>query len=145
MPDFQLPAKSRADAAWPDLPPDPMADPALYEGLLGRRIWAFVIDWAILSFVYGAFWGVGGLFTVISFGLLGPLVILVLAALPVLYNVVTIGLWGATPGMLVTDVEIRGWDGQPANFVQAFIFSFLFSKVLNFPLFLLNHFFPLFI
>ena len=126
MPDFQLPAKSRADAAWPELPPDPMADPALYDGLLGRRIVAFLIDWAILLFVYGAFWVIGGLFTVITFGLLGPAVLVVLAALPVLYNALTIGMWGSTPGMLMTDVEIRAWDGRPADYLQAFIFAFIF-------------------
>lgn len=126
MPNITLPAANRRDAAWPELPPDPLADPALYDGLLSRRIFGFVIDWAILLVIYAISWLVGGLFTVITFGLLGPLVVFMLAALPVLYNAVTIGLWGATPGMGLMDVEIRAWDGRPATFLQGLVFSLVF-------------------
>ena len=43
-----------------------------------------------------------------------------------LYNALTVGMWGSTPGMLFTDVEIRSWDGRPADFLQAFIFALIF-------------------
>ena len=126
MTEPNLPGPARRDAAWRDLPPDPFEAPGLYDGLLGRRIAGFLIDWAILLLIYGMAWLVGGLVTALSFGLLGPAVIALIAALPILYNALTIGLWGATPGMSLMDVEIRSWDGGPASLLQALVFSLIF-------------------
>lgn len=126
MAKFDLVPANRPDAAWQDLPPDPMQDPALYDGMIPRRIMGFIMDWVLLIVIFGVLWVVLGLLTVITFGLFGPIQVFILVALPVLYNWVLIARQGATIGMRLNDVEIRSFDGSVPDAVQALIFAVVY-------------------
>ena len=121
-----LPSLSLSDAAWDDGPPDPLAEPDFYDGLILRRSVGFLIDAAIvwtLNVCLGlAFWLAG----LLTFGLLWPLGVAALAALPIAYHTYFIGARGATPGMALFDVELRGWNGGHLDYLQAFLQTALF-------------------
>jgi uncharacterized RDD family membrane protein YckC len=126
LPSLRLGPGTRDHAAWDQAPPDPLAEPDLYDGVLPRRVIAYVLDlalilglWVVLSMVFG----VAGILT---FGALTPLGVVVLAVLPVGYHTIFIGRDGATPGMRVFDLEVRSWTGRPPDYSQAFLTTVLF-------------------
>src|SRR6185436_10412480 len=100
---------------------DPAANPELFEGVLARRLVAFLIDFLILSvpvlfvamfiFVVGVVtFGLGFLF----YGLLWPAMVIWAVA----YYGMTLGSpASATIGMRIMDIEMRTWYGSPAYFV----------------------------
>ena len=109
---------------------DPIANPELFEGVVARRIVAFLIDFLILSlpvvfvsmfiFVVGVVtFGLGFLF----YGLLWPgMVIWALAY----YGLTLGGAASATIGMRVMDIEMRTWYGAPAYFVLGAVHAVVF-------------------
>ncbi len=126
LPHLGLGPEARGRAAWDQGPPDPLTEPDLYDGVLPRRITAYVLDlalifglWIVLSMAFG----VAGILT---FGALTPLGLIVLAVLPVGYHTIFIGRDGATPGMRVFDLEVRAWTGRPPDISQAFLTTVLF-------------------
>jgi uncharacterized RDD family membrane protein YckC len=126
---------------------DPILEPEIFEGVLARRILAFLIDITIIAIpvvVAAIFIFVFGLVTFglgwALFWLLGP------AALVwgVLYYGLTMGgPASATIGMRAVDLEIRTWYGAPCYFllgaVHAITFWVLISALT--PLVLLVAFF----
>jgi hypothetical protein len=100
---------------------DPAANPELFEGVLARRLLAFVIDLTILAmpvlflamfiFVIGIVtFGLGFVF----YALLTPAMVL----WALFYYGVTLGSrHSATIGMRAMDIEMRTWYGSPAYFV----------------------------
>ncbi len=126
LPGLRLGPGARGHATWDQAPPDPLTEPDLYDGVLPRRVIAYVLDlalifglWIVLSMVFG----VAGILT---FGALTPLGLVVLAILPVAYHTFFIGRDGATPGMRMFDLEVRSWTGRPADTSQAFLTTVLF-------------------
>jgi uncharacterized RDD family membrane protein YckC len=109
---------------------DPVANPELFEGVLARRLVAFVIDFIILAvpvvfvamfiFVVGILtFGLGFLF----YTLLGPAMVLWAIA----YYGLTLGSpASATIGMRVMDIEMRTWYGSPAYFVLGAVHAIVF-------------------
>ena len=126
MAKIQLPARVRADAAWDAVPPDPLDDPDLYDGLLWRRPMAYLLDVLIIGVAAFLLWIALGLLTVLSFGLLLPIKVAALALLPVAYHTYFIGQDGATLGMRFFDVEVRTWTGGQPDFLQAFLMTVAF-------------------
>jgi len=126
---------------------DPAANPELFEGVLARRLIAFVIDLVILAipvvflamfiFVIGVVTlGLGFVF----YALLSP--IMVLWAL--FYYGATLGSrHSATIGMRAMDIEMRTWYGSPAYFVLGAVHAVVFWITVSFltPLVLLVVFF----
>ena len=109
---------------------DPAANPELFEGVLARRIIAFVIDLIILAmpvvflamfiFVVGVVtFGLGFVF----YALLSP--IMVLWAL-FYYGITLGGRHSATIGMRAMDIEMRTWYGSPAYFVLGAVHAIVF-------------------
>jgi uncharacterized RDD family membrane protein YckC len=100
---------------------DPMATPELFEGVLGRRVMAFLIDVIIIAVplaLFAIFILVFGLFTLglglFLFFVYGP--ISVIWAL--LYYGMTLGSpASATIGMRMMDLEMRTWYGAPSYFL----------------------------
>lgn len=137
MAKFELPSTVVRDAAWQDRPPDPLDDPKLYEGLIGRRIFGYLIDVAILTMLVGGLW----LINMLTLFFLSPLVVPLSGLLPLAYHSFFVGRNGATPGMSVFDLEVRSWTGGPPDYVQAVILTVLFYLSLAFWLVLI---FPLF-
>lgn len=123
---IDLPATTRRDAAWEDVPPDPLEAPELYEGVLWRRVVGFLVDVTILAVLIGGLWLVLVLLGILTFGLLMPLKVLVIPFVPLAYHGGLIGRYGATPGMRLFDLEVRAWTGAPPGYPQAFLMTVLF-------------------
>jgi uncharacterized RDD family membrane protein YckC len=109
---------------------DPAVNPELFEGVVARRIVAFVIDLIILAipvvflamfiFVVGVVtFGLGFVF----YALLSP--IMVLWAL-FYYGVTLGGRHSATIGMRAMDIEMRTWYGSPGYFVLGAVHAVVF-------------------
>jgi uncharacterized RDD family membrane protein YckC len=109
---------------------DPIANPELFDGVLARRIVAFVIDLVIITtpvIVASIFIFVFGLVTLglgwALYGLLGPGA--VIWAL-VYYGMAFGSPASATIGMRVMDLEMRTWYGAPAYFVLGAVHAVVF-------------------
>jgi uncharacterized RDD family membrane protein YckC len=122
---------------------DPLTQPELFEGVLARRIFAFLIDavivltpLAILVLFMLVFTVVTLGLGVVVFGLLGPIA----AIWAVLYVGVTLGSsHSATYGMRAMGLQMRTWYGAPMYFLLGAvhaIFFWVLSTVLT-PLSLL--------
>ena len=109
---------------------DPVTNPELFEGVLARRVVAFLIDFLILSipvvfvsmfiFVIGVVtFGLGFLF----YGLLWPAMVLWAIAY---YGLTLGGPASATIGMRAMDIEMRTWYGSPAYFVLGSVHAVVF-------------------
>ena len=100
---------------------DPVANPELFEGVLARRVAAFVIDLMVLAvplIAVAIFIFIFGLFT---FGL-GWLLFWLLSPASVVWALAYYGFTlgspaSATLGMRIMDLELRTWYGAPAYFV----------------------------
>lgn len=115
-----------ARAAWSGQPPLPAAAPQLYAGVVLRRILAYLIDViviAVLGLCLGFVLSVVGLLT---FGLLSPLAVVVMALWPLIYHSYFVATRGATPGMRLFDLEVRDWSGKSVEPAQAVLVVLLF-------------------
>lgn len=120
-----LPVPARP--AWQGTAPDPLADPALYDGIRSRRILGYLVDLAFLVFIVTAAWVALTVAGLASLGLLLPLVPLGVAVVPVAYHSLLVGgLRSGTWGMRMFDVEVRSWTGNRPTLVQAFLMAVLF-------------------
>jgi uncharacterized RDD family membrane protein YckC len=118
--------RAGADRAWLGDPPDPMARPDYYDGVVLRRSIGYLIDCVIL-FLLGLVLTVAlSIFGIITFGLgfhLFPL----LSIVPIAYSTLLIGgADSATFGMRLMDVQVRSWSGERPNMVQALVMTLLF-------------------
>ncbi|MHA1152988.1 MAG: RDD family protein [Alphaproteobacteria bacterium] len=126
LPSLRLGPGTRDHAAWDQAPPDPLAEPDLYDSVLPRRATAYVLDLALIFGLWIALSLVFGVAGILTFGALTPLGLVVLAVLPVGYHTFFIGRDGATPGMRMFDLEVRSWTGRPPDYSQAFLTTVLF-------------------
>lgn len=126
MPEHQLPSLSAGDAVWSDIPPDPLDEPDLYDGLLLRRAVAYGLDVIVIAVILTGLWLLLSVLTIISFGLLGPVQVVIMVLTPLAYHTLFVGHGGATPGMRIMDVEIRDWRGGRPSLFQAFLAAVLF-------------------
>lgn len=121
----RLPAAS--DAAWQSSAIDPLADPALYDGIRWRRVFGYVVDLALIGFVSVAVWLLLAIAGIASFGLLLPLLPIGVALVPLAYHSLQVASSrSATVGMRLFDVEVRGWTGVRPDLFQAFLMTALF-------------------
>jgi uncharacterized RDD family membrane protein YckC len=126
---------------------DPATNPELFEGVLSRRVVAFLIDFLVISapvvlaamFIFA--------FGIVTLGL-GWALYWLLPAGSVIWALVYFGasLGGprsATIGMRVMDLEMRTWYGAPAYFLLGAVhaFAFWFSVSALTPFILLVPFF----
>ena len=127
----------RDSAAWSWAPPAPLDHPALYESLVSRRALAYLLDVLILVALAAAIWFTLGVFTLLTFGLLGPLQVFALALLPFAYHTAFIGALGQTLGMRACDVEVRAWSGERPDYLRAFLMTALFYLSIGLATFLI--------
>jgi uncharacterized RDD family membrane protein YckC len=109
---------------------DPIANPELFEGVMARRVIAFVIDLAIIAaplIAASVFIFVLG---IVTFGLgwalywlLSPLSVIWALAY---YGVTLGGPASATIGMRAMEIEMRTWYGAPAYFVLGAVHAVVF-------------------
>src|SRR6202167_92062 len=109
---------------------DPAANPELFEGMLARRVVAFVIDLVVIAIPLIIGWTFIFIFGLVTFGLGWALVWLmspgsVIWAL-LYYGVTLGGPASATIGMRAMEIEMRTWYGAPAYFVLGAVHAIVF-------------------
>jgi uncharacterized RDD family membrane protein YckC len=121
---------------------DPVTNPEFFDGVLARRVVAFIIDFVIIAVPVAVAAVFIGVFTIVTLGL-GIILFSVLIPAAVLWAIVYFGLTlgspaSATVGMRVMDLEMRTWYGAPAYFVlgavHAIVFWFTISMLTPFIL-----------
>ncbi len=126
---------------------DPFRDPELFDGVLARRVIAFIIDLvviavpvllaSILIFVFGI--------VTLGFGFVLYLLLPPLTAIWALFyfGFTLGGPQSATWGMRVADLEMRTWYGRPSYFLLGIVHAIVFWFTISFftPLILLVAFF----
>ena len=124
--------------------PDPAAFPEIYEGVLWRRVMAYVVDLFCIGVIVVVVWFGFLLLWLLSFGLLGPLLWFLSGLIPLAYHTLLLsGRRSATYGMRMFDLELRSVSGERPSFLQALVQTLLFyitvaltcSLVLLFALF----------
>lgn len=119
---------------------DPASQPALFDGVRTRRIFAFVVDTAVIFFLMILATFVVALLGLFTFGLGWLLFPLIWPFVAILYTMFTLGgPRSATPGMRFTGVEMRTWYGAPMYPVLALVHAigFWLSVTILTPLVLL--------
>jgi uncharacterized RDD family membrane protein YckC len=130
---------------------DPQANPELFDGVLARRLIAFLIDLIIVAipvilvavFMLATTIATLGL-AAFFFALLSPLFWPLIVIWAICYYGLTFGSpASATIGMRVMDLEMRTWYGAPAYFVLGAVHAVVFWLTVSFltPLVLLVGFF----
>jgi uncharacterized RDD family membrane protein YckC len=130
---------------------DPLTNPELFEGVLPRRMIAFMIDLIIVSIpvvILGFFMAAATIATLglaaILFALLSPLFWPLIVIWALCYYGFTFGsAASATIGMRMMDLEMRTWYGSPSYFVLGAAHAVMFWITVSFltPLVLLVVFF----
>jgi uncharacterized RDD family membrane protein YckC len=126
---------------------DPAGNPELFEGVLARRIVAFMIDFIVIALPI-----VLGSMFIFAFGIvtlgLGWALYWLLPGASVIWAIAYFGLTlggprSATIGMRVMDLEMRTWYGAPAYFVLGAVHAIGFWFTVSFftPFILLVAFF----
>lgn len=109
---------------------DPFLNPELFEGVLARRMIAFVIDLVIITVPIIMAWIFIFLFGLITFGLGWGLYFLLVPGSVVwalIYYGATMGSpASATIGMRTVDIEVRTWYGAPCYFVLGAVHAIAF-------------------
>jgi uncharacterized RDD family membrane protein YckC len=119
---------------------DPVVHPELYDGVRTRRIFAFLIDAAVILFLMVAASLAIAVLGVLTLGLGWLLFPVVWPAIALLYTVLTLGgPASATPGMRFAGIEMRTIEGERMNYGLALLHSlgFWFSVTILTPLVLL--------
>jgi uncharacterized RDD family membrane protein YckC len=130
---------------------DPARNPELFEGVLARRLIAFIIDLIIISipvlflamFVVATTIATLGLAGIL-FALLSPLFWPLIVIWAICYYGLSFGsAASATIGMRVMDLEMRTWYGAPAYFVLGAVHAIVYWLTVSFltPFILLVGFF----
>src|SRR6202166_1994989 len=126
---------------------DPDLNPEMFEGVLSRRIVAFMIDFLAIAgpIVLGAMFIFA--FGIVTLGL-GWALYWLLPGASVIWAIVYFGITlggphSATVGMRVMDLEMRTWYGAPAYFVLGAVHAIAFWFTVSFftPFILLVPFF----
>ena len=126
---------------------DPWTQPELFEGVLARRVVAFIVDFVIISIpvVLAAMFIFA--FGIVTLGL-GFALYWLLPSATVIWAIVYFGVTlggpaSATFGMRVMDLEMRTWYGAPAYFVLGAVHAVAFWFTVSFftPFVLLVAFF----
>ena len=107
--------------------PDPSTAPELFEGVLPRRVFAWLIDCVVIGLVSAAALLFGAVLGVVTLGL-GFLALPVIVPVAILgYYAVTLGSpMRATIGMQVTDIVLTPTRGRPLDGWQILIHPILF-------------------
>lgn len=102
-------------------------NPEDFEAIRLRRIFAYAIDVICIALITFAAAVVATLLGVITFGLLSPILLLILALIPLSYHTLLIGGPGnATLGMRLINIRMERINGDKPDYLIAFIHAVLF-------------------
>jgi uncharacterized RDD family membrane protein YckC len=124
---------------------DPVKQPQPFQGVIGKRVLAFIVDAIILTVLTVVAYVVVALLGVITLGLAWLLFGLVFPAVGLGYNALTIGgANSATIGQRMMGLEVRMWfGGKVTPLIAAFhALLFWFSLVVFCPILLWAFFDP---
>lgn len=109
---------------------DPLLNPELFDGVLPRRVMAFIIDVVVIAtpIVLAAIFIF--LFGIVTLGV-GWLLYWLLSPAAIIWAVIYYGLtlggpYSATIGMRMFDIEMRTWYGAPSYFVLGAVHAVLY-------------------
>jgi uncharacterized RDD family membrane protein YckC len=109
---------------------DPATQPEYFEGVLSRRVVAFLIDMAVLAIAMTAVVVIIAIFGLVTLGigwLLFFLISPIFVVLAIVYFGSTLGSpASATLGMRAMDLEMRLWYGAPMYFLLAAVHVIMF-------------------
>ena len=115
---------------------DPAAHPDRYDGVRSRRIFAFLIDAAVVLFLMLMAGLLIGALGILTLGLGWFLFPLIWPVVPIVYSVLTVGgRHSATPGMRFAGIELRTARGEPMTPLLALLHAlgFWFTVTLLTP------------
>jgi uncharacterized RDD family membrane protein YckC len=96
--------------------PDPATHPELFEGVLPRRMLAYIIDVALMVAFMAMLFIVGLVFSVLTLGLAAVALPLIIPVVVVAYYVITLGSpMRATVGMWLLDLVLTPTRGRPLD------------------------------
>lgn len=102
-------------------------NPDDYESIRLRRVFAYAIDVLCIAVISVAATVAATLIGVITFGVLTPLLVLILAGIPLIYHTLLIGgPWNATVGMRFMNVRMERKNGDDPDYLIALIHAALF-------------------
>ncbi len=117
-----LPDQPASPFSWAQ-PPDPLSQAELFEGIILKRVLAYLIDMAILLGVTGFLW----LLVVLTLGLLGGVAAILTPLIPLAYHTLLVGgRDSATLGMRMLGIHVRRLDGGAPDYGQAALLTLLF-------------------
>ena len=122
-----VPVQFDAVGEWHEGAPDPLANSALYEGVVLKRVLAYLVDVVAIFGIMVVAWILLGLMTMASFGFLSPLTVPGFPIVLLGYHTLLIGAGrSATLGMMIFNLEVRAWNGRRPNYAQAFLVTLVF-------------------
>lgn len=102
--------------------PDPLQHPEFYEGVVARRVFAYLVDLGAMAIIWVGLWVVLGILNLVTFGVFSWLMALILALVPAAYHVLQVGgPKGATIGMRLFDLQVRTIDNRPPSHLHALV------------------------
>ena len=109
---------------------DPAVNPEFFEGVLARRVVAFIIDVIIIAIPLIVGWMFIFVFGLVTFGL-GWALFWLMSPGSVIWALVYYGMTlgspaSATVGMRAMEIEMRTWYGAPAYFVLGAVHAIVF-------------------
>lgn len=108
-------------------------DPALFEGVIWRRMVAYTMDIFVIGLLLVGYYLLTMLAGIATFGLALPLLVALGAAVPVAYHTLMLGgPKSATLGMQMLGLEMRVWHGGRPSYLQAFLVTVIFYVSINF-------------
>jgi uncharacterized RDD family membrane protein YckC len=115
---------------------DPAASPELFEGVLARRVMAFIIDVIVIVVPLVVAWLCILIFGLITLGL-GWTLFWMFSPASVIWALFYYGLTlggpaSATIGMRAMEIEMRTWYGAPAYFVLGAVHAIVFWVTMSF-------------
>ena len=107
--------------------PDPSTAPELFDGLLTRRVMAYVIDVVLISMLVVAITIVGAILGFFTFGLAWISLVFAVPLAVIAYYSVTLGSHRrATVGMQMMDIVLTPTRGQPLDGWMAMLHALVF-------------------
>lgn len=107
--------------------PDPADFPEVYEGILSRRLLAYLLDLCVIGAILLFAFILLAMLWLLSFGLLGPVLWFSFGLIPFAYHTLLLsGRHSATIGMRCFDLELRSITGERPGFLQALAHTALF-------------------
>ena len=115
---------------------DPLTQPELFEGVLERRVMAFLVDVVVIAVPLMVFAVFIVMFGLVTLGL-GFFLFFIYGPLAVVWALIYYGMTfgspaSATLGMRVMDLEMRTWSGAPCYFVLGAVHAVCFWLSVSF-------------